>query len=125
MQICFGDERLLSALEFVQVGFHAREQGVDFGLDFGEEGGLCGCEVVFGDELEVLEKTTQSSCANVERGYAAHSCRLQDFRQSRVVADAGVEDVDARFKELHACAKRADTALECVLCARIHYVSSD
>ena len=49
LQFRFGDEGLFAALEFVQVGLYAREQGGDFGLDFGEEGGLGRCEVVFGD----------------------------------------------------------------------------
>jgi hypothetical protein len=45
---------LLPAVEFVQVGFDAGEQGGDFGLDFGLESGLGGDEVGFGDEFEVL-----------------------------------------------------------------------
>jgi hypothetical protein len=56
LQFAFGDQGLLAAVKFVQVGFDAGEQGGDFGLDFGLESGLGGDEVGFGDEFEVLRR---------------------------------------------------------------------
>jgi len=40
---------LLPPFKFIEVGFNAGEEGGDFRLDFGEEGGLGGGEVVGGD----------------------------------------------------------------------------
>jgi hypothetical protein len=49
LQIRFGDETLLAAGHFVEVGFDAGEEGVEFGFEGGEEGLLGGLEGGFGD----------------------------------------------------------------------------
>lgn len=49
LQLALSDEGLLAPLQLVEVIRYAGEEGVDFGADFGEEGGLGGVQVGLGD----------------------------------------------------------------------------
>jgi hypothetical protein len=97
---------LLAALEFVQVSLYAGKESGDFGLDFGQQRGLRGCEVVFGDQFEVLPRVherMESSAIIVL--FSAYPRRLQHLAQSRIVAHTRIQDVDAGIEQLHARAE--------------------
>lgn len=114
LQLALCDERLLATLQLVEVGGDTVEQRLDFWLDLGEQGRLCGLQFGFGDEFEVLGRQTMSRRATSRQRAQADSypSGLQDSREARKVAGALVEDVDGRVEQLHARPQRGHAALE-------------
>lgn len=55
LELTLCNEGLFATLQLVEVGGHAVEHGFDFGLDFGEQGGLGVLEFWFRDEFKVLQ----------------------------------------------------------------------